>query len=205
MNAYKELGLKIKQRKAKICVIGLGYVGLPLAVSFAKKGYFVYGLDNNTSRIRKLKESQQYIIDVDPKDVSKLIKSGIFLPLTKKEIIRESDIVIICVPTPLRKVKMPDISYVVKASKTIASYLRRGQMIILESTSFPTTTRGVVLPLLKKTGLKEERDFFLCFSPERVNPGDRKFPLSKISKVVGGLSPKSGKLAKQLYSKRIFL
>lgn len=203
MNSYRVLKEKIEERKAKICIIGLGYVGLPLACAFARKGYFIYGLDNNSSRIDKLKKGKQYIVDVSSRDTSDLIKRRKFLPTTKERVLKDADVIIICVPTPVRKVKIPDISYIVKASKTIKKYLRKGQLVILESTSFPTTTRQVILPILKKTGLKEERDFFLCFSPERVNPGDKKFPLTKIPKIVGGLSSKSTQLAKNLYRKII--
>jgi len=203
VNNFKILEGKINKKKAKICIIGLGYVGLPLAVAFSHKGYPVIGLDNSKSRITRLKKGEKYIVDVDFKEVLSLIKKKNFSPTTNQKVLGQSDIIIICVPTPLRKVKIPDISYVVAASKTIGKYLRRGQLVILESTSYPTTTREVVLPILKKTGLKEEKDFFLCFSPERVNPGDKKFPLTKIPKIVGGLSNKSNKLAKSLYSKII--
>ncbi len=203
MNICRILEEKINKKKAKICIIGLGYVGLPLAVAFGRKGYSVIGLDNSKSRIARLKKGEQYIVDVDSKEVLSLIKKGKFSPTTNQKVLKTSDIIIICVPTPLRKVKIPDISYIVAASKTVGKYLKEGQLVILESTSYPTTTREVVLPILKKTKLKEEKDFFLCFSPERVNPGDKKFPLTKIPKIVGGLSNKSNKLAKSLYSKII--
>ena len=203
MSNYRTLKDKIDKKQARICIIGLGYVGLPLAVAFGKKGYSVIGLDNSKSRIARLKKGERYIVDVDSKEVLSLIKKGKFSPTTNQKVLKTSDIIIICVPTPLRKVKIPDISYIVAASKTVGKYLKEGQLVILESTSYPTTTREVVLPILKKTKLKEEKDFFLCFSPERVNPGDKKFPLTKIPKVVGGLSNKSNKLAKSLYSKII--
>lgn len=203
MSEFTILEEKINKKKAQICIIGLGYVGLPLAVAFGKKGYSVIGLDNSKTRVARLKKGENYIVDVNFKEVVSLIKRGKFSPTTDEKVIKNSDVIIICVPTPLRKVKIPDISYVVAASKTVARNLRKGQLVILESTSYPTTTREVVLPILKKTGLKEEKDFFLCFSPERVNPGDKKFPLTKIPKVVGGLSNKSNKLAKSFYSKII--
>lgn len=203
MSSHKILKEKIRKKKAKICVIGLGYVGLPLAVAFAKKGFFVYGLDSSRTRIDKLKSAKAYIVDVDFKVVATLIKRKKFLPTTKTKVLSNADVVIICVPTPLRKVKIPDISYVVAASRTIKKYLKNSQLVILESTSYPTTTREVVLPILKQSQLESEKDFFLCFSPERINPGDKKFTLTKIPKVVGGLSPKSTGLAKDLYSKVI--
>ena len=203
MNNYTSLKNKIDKKRAKICIVGLGYVGLPLAVAFAKKGFSVIGYDTNKNHIDRLKKGKKYIVDVEPKDVLSLIKKRKFFPTLEKKVLAETDVIIICVPTPLRKVKIPDISYVVKASKTVKKYLRKNQLIILESTSYPTTTREVILPILKETGLKEEKDFFLCFSPERVNPGDKNFPLTKIPKIVGGLSSKSSQLAKSLYSKII--
>ena len=200
MDNYELLRKKISTKEAKLCIIGLGYVGLPLAAAFAEKGYFVYGFDTSLSRINKLRRGIKYIVDVEPKDVSLLIKRKRFYPTTKGEVLKDADVIIICVPTPLRKVKIPDISYIIAAAGTIEKHIRRGQLVVLESTSYPTTTREVVLPILKKSGLKEERDFFLCFSPERVNPGDKNFPLTKIPKIIGGLSPKSSRLAKSLYS-----
>ncbi|MBU1122740.1 MAG: nucleotide sugar dehydrogenase [Candidatus Omnitrophota bacterium] len=201
MDSYQVLKEKIENKQAKICIVGLGYVGLPLAVAFGQYGYFVYGFDTSSSRIEKLKNGEKYIVDVEAQTVLDLINKDKFLPTTAKSVLGDCDVVIICVPTPLRKVKIPDISYVVKASKMIKKYLKEGQLVILESTSFPTTTREVVLPVLRKSGLKEEEDFFLCFSPERVNPGDKDFPPTKIPKVVGGLSEESTQLSSALYSK----
>ncbi|MBU0693142.1 MAG: nucleotide sugar dehydrogenase [Candidatus Omnitrophica bacterium] len=202
-DSYKVLKEKIEEKKVKICIVGLGYVGLPLAVAFSKRGYFVYGYDENRERIDKLKRGQEYIVDIKPQEILSLINKKKFLPTTDRKVLAQAEVVIICVPTPLRKVKIPDMSYIVAASKTIKKYLKKNQLIILESTSYPTTTREVVLPILKKSGLKEEEDFFLCFSPERVNPGDKKFPLTKIPKIVGGISSKSSQLAKSLYLKII--
>jgi UDP-N-acetyl-D-glucosamine dehydrogenase len=200
MSSFVMLKNKISRKNAKICIIGLGYVGLPLAVAFAKKGYFVYGLDNDAQRIEKLRKGERFIVDVDPRQVLALIKDKKFHPTNNQKIIRDCDVIIICVPTPLRKVKFPDVSYVVNATKTVKKYLCRQQLIILESTSYTRTTREVCLPILKASGLKAESDFFLCFSPERVNPGDKAHPVLKIPKAVGGLSAKSSELAKLLYS-----
>ncbi|MDD5583979.1 MAG: nucleotide sugar dehydrogenase [Candidatus Omnitrophica bacterium] len=200
---YQEIRKKIESKKARLCIVGLGYVGLPLAVALSKKGYFVYGFDTNPAHIERLKKGDRYIVDVDPKEVLSLLGRKRFSPTTDTAVLAQADIIIVCVPTPLRKVKVPDISYVVKASRAIQKYLRKGQLIILESTSYPTTTREVMLPILKKGGLREEEDFFLCFSPERVNPADKKFPLTKIPKVVGGLSRESTTLAFLLYSRII--
>ncbi|MFH1363658.1 MAG: nucleotide sugar dehydrogenase, partial [Candidatus Omnitrophota bacterium] len=203
MDSHQILKNKILSNKARIGIIGLGYVGLPLAIAFAKRGFFVYGFDNNRLRIDKLKKSKQYIVDIEPREVTSLIRRNKFVPTTDSKVLADCDILIVCVPTPLRKVKIPDISYVVGSAKIIKKYLRKSQLIILESTSYPTTTREVVLPILKQSGLEPEKDFFLCFSPERINPGDKKFTLAKIAKIVGGLSSKSGSLAKTLYLKII--
>jgi UDP-N-acetyl-D-glucosamine dehydrogenase len=200
MNNYVALESKINNKTAKIAIVGLGYVGLPLAVNFGKKGYFVYGFDTDYSRIKKLSKGEKFIVDVDPYDVLALIKHKKFYPTTQEKVLHDADAIIVCVPTPLRKVKLPDISYVVKATRTIKKYLRKGQLIILESTSYTTTTRAVVLPILKESGLKEGNDFYLCFSPERVNPGDKNFPVTKIPKAVGGLSQESTDLAYLLYT-----
>ena len=124
MNNYTHLQEKIRRRKAKICIMGLGYVGLPLAVSFAKKGFFVYGYDPNYSRIKKLIHGKRYIVDVDPKEALALIRKQKFYPSTDEKILRNADVIIICVPTPLRRVKLPDVSYVVKASNTVKRNLR---------------------------------------------------------------------------------
>lgn len=200
MNTYEALKYKIANKSAKICIVGLGYVGLPLAVEFGKKGYFVYGFDTDANRIKKLKEGEKFIVDVDPKDVLSLINNKKFHPSIDDKILKDSDVIIIAVPTPLRKVKFPDVSYVVSASRTVKKNMRKGQLIVLESTSYTTTTREVTLPILKESGLKEELDFFLAFSPERVNPGDKKFPVTKIPKAIGGFSVKSSELAYMVYS-----
>jgi UDP-N-acetyl-D-glucosamine dehydrogenase len=200
MNSYATLKSKISNKSAKIAIVGLGYVGLPLAVEFGKKGYFVYGFDTDADRIKKLNAGEKFIVDVEPKDVLSLIKNKKFHPSTDDKILRNADVIIIAVPTPLRKVKFPDVSYVVAASRTVKKNLRKGQLVILESTSYTTTTREVTLPILKESGLKEELDFFLAFSPERVNPGDKKFPVIKIPKAIGGFSAKSSELAYMVYA-----
>ncbi len=200
MNSFDTIKTKLKNKTAKICIVGLGYVGLPLAVAFGKKGYFVYGYDTDKNRIEKLHNGEHFIVDVDPKDVLSLIKNKKFHPDTDDKILKDADVIIIAVPTPLRKVKFPDVSYVVSASRTVKKNMRKGQLIILESTSYTTTTREVTLPILKESGLKEELDFFLAFSPERVNPGDKKFPVVKIPKAIGGFSEKSSELAYMVYS-----
>jgi len=202
MDLYNLLKSRIQAKEAKIGIIGLGYVGLPLAIAFSKKGYFVYGVDTNLKHIERLNKGERYIVDISPQEVVTLIRRKKFLPTVNASVLGDCDVIIICVPTPLRKVKLPDVSYVLSAAKTIKKYLGN-QLIILESTSYPATTREVVLPVLKEAGLTPEKDFFLCFSPERVNPADKKFPLTKIPKLVGGFSQQSTELARLLYSKVI--
>ena len=203
MKTYKELQQKIENKKAKICIIGLGYVGLPLTLEFAKKGYFLYGYDTSRDRVNNLYKKKKYITDIDPKEIFKFIEKNKFKPTSEEAVIADSDAIIICVPTPLRKVKTPDISYIIKASRAIKKYLKKGQLIILESTTYPGTSREVILPILEKTGLKEGKDFYLSFSPERVDPGNKEYPISKIPKVVGGLNKEATALTKALYSKII--
>jgi len=145
VNSYSELNKKINTRNAKIAIVGLGYVGLPLAVYFGKKGYFVFGFDTDPARVKKLENGEKYIVDVDPLDAVRLIKSKKFLPTVDEKVLAEADVIIVCVPTPLRKVTLPDISYVVSAARTIKKHLRKSQLVILESTSYTTTTREVVL------------------------------------------------------------
>jgi len=207
MNSYEAIKFKIKNKTAKICIVGLGYVGLPLAVAFGKKGYFVYGLDTDADRIDKLRRGERFIVDVEPKEVAALVRNKKFLLSLDEKILNDSDVIIICVPTPLRKVKFPDISYVAAASRTVMRNMRQGQLIVLESTSYTTTTREVTLPILRESGFKEELDFFLAFSPERVNPGDKKFPVVRIPKAVGGFSAQSSELARLVYAqimKKVF-
>jgi len=190
----------ITTKKAKIAIIGLGYVGLPIVLEFIKKGFFVYGLDNNKKRIESLKKGRSYITDIPSKAIKEIIKTDRFIPTTREDILKDSNVIIICVPTPLRKRKVPNISYIIKATRSIEKYICNGQLIILESTTYPGTTRDVMLPILQRKGLKEGKDFFLAFSPERIDPGNKKYTFKNIPKVVGGISKKAGDLTKRLYS-----
>lgn len=203
MDCARNLKNLIDSKKAKVCVIGLGYVGLPIALEFVKKGYFVYGLDNNKERINNLKKGISYITDVSSSDIKTTSENKRFMPAAEESILKESDVIIICVPTPLRKRKIPNISYIIKTSQAIAKYMHKGQLIILESTTYPGTTRDVVLPILQKSNLKEGKDFFLSFSPERIDPGNKKYHFANIPKIVGGISEESTKLTGGLYSKVI--
>ncbi|MEI8175569.1 MAG: nucleotide sugar dehydrogenase [Candidatus Omnitrophota bacterium] len=199
----KVLKEKIKQKKAKIGVIGLGYVGLPLGVEFAKKGFEVTGIDLDRSRVDAINAKKSYILDVPAEEVRAIVNAGLFTATDDYACVRKLDAIIICVPTPLRKTREPDISYIISAAERIARHGKKGQLIILESTTYPGTTDEVVLPILEKSGLKLDRDVFLAFSPERVDPGNVKFKTRDITKIVGGVTAKSSELAKLLYGQII--
>lgn len=194
---------KIISKKAKIGVIGLGYVGLPLAVEFAKKGFEVHGIDVDSNRVGLINKKRSYILDVTNEDIRATIDAGLLFATTDYKIIKKLDAVIICVPTPLRKTKEPDISYIINAAEQIAKNWKKGQLIVLESTTYPGTTDEVVLPILQKTGFKLDADFFLAFSPERVDPANIKFKTRDIPKVVGGVTKKSTELTRLLYNQVI--
>ncbi len=202
-NNIKDLKKKIKDKKAVISVIGLGYVGLPLALAFARKGFKVTGIDIDKDRIKRIKKKSSYITDVSDKELVSILKEKKFKVTTNTGRIRESDVVIICVPTPLGKNREPDISYIKKAVARVKDNMRRGQIIILESTTYPGTTREILLPMLESTGLKEGKDFYLAFSPERIDPGNKAYKTENTPKIVGGISEKSTKIAKFLYDQAI--
>ncbi|MCK4648203.1 nucleotide sugar dehydrogenase [bacterium] len=186
---------KIVKRKARIGILGLGYVGLPLACEFARAGFKVTGIDIDRERIKRIKTGRHYIEDVGRKEVVQLIKRRSLKPTSDFNALRGLDVVIICVPTPLRKTKDPDISYVTSATKKIAQYSKNGQLIILESTTYPGTTREVIFPILKETRKK----FHLAFSPERVDPGNKEYTLKNTPKIVSGITEECTRLAKALY------
>jgi UDP-N-acetyl-D-glucosamine dehydrogenase len=179
---------KISSRTARVGIVGLGYVGLPLAVEFAKAGFSVTGIDLSESKVERINAGDSYVQDVAGKDVAALLDAGKIGATTDFSVIRELDTINICVPTPLRKTKDPDMSYIVSACQEIAKYFHPGMLAILESTTYPGTTEEVVLPMLAGSGLEVGRDFFLCFSPERVDPGNPRFQTRNIPKVVGGVT-----------------
>jgi UDP-N-acetyl-D-glucosamine dehydrogenase len=190
---------RIEQRTATVGVLGLGYVGLPLAVAFAKAGFRVQGFDVNRARVAELNEGICYIEDVD-NEVFQHVLTTTFQPTVNFDHLTEVDIAIICVPTPLGKNKEPDISFVLHAAEQIAARLHRGQLVVLESTTYPGTTEELLLPLLERSGLEVGRDCFLAFSPERIDPGSAHFSLHNTPKVVGGLTEQCTRLAVTLYS-----
>ena len=200
---YTELKKKIKDKSAVITVVGLGYVGLPIAVEFCRSGFTVKGFDTNVRRIRKLKKEKSYIDDISSGEIRGACRTGRFFVTGDDGVLRSSDIIILCVPTPLRKVKEPDISYIIYASRSLRKRMRPGQLIIVESTTYPGTTREVILPELEKSGYQLDRDFYLAFSPERIDPGNPRYDLTNIPKIIGGVTEKSTELGRLLYSRII--
>ena len=190
---------QIATHSARISIIGQGYVGLPLAVEFARAGFHVTGLDTDPDRVAALGSGRSHVPDVPSAQLQALLRAGRYHATTKPAILAESDAVLICVPTPLRKSKDPDISYVVAASKEAADRFRPGQLIILESTTYPGTTEELLLPLFQARGARIGEDLFLAFSPERIDPGNPTFKVKDIPKVVGGVTATCTRLAAALY------
>ncbi len=200
LNKLKE---KILARTARVAVIGLGYVGLPLAVEKGKVGFEVIGVDQNKKRVGQVNEGNNYIKDVKDEELKTLVSGGKLKATDDFSVLKDADCIIICVPTPLTETRDPDISYIVNVTREIARYLRPGQLITLESTTYPGTTQEVVLPLLEAGGLKVGEDFFLAFSPERVDPGNKRYTTKNTSKVVGGVTPGCLEAAQFFYAQTI--
>ena len=190
----------IKAKKAHVGVVGLGYVGLPLLSEFAKSGFNGTGFEVDENKAAQINSGESYIGDVGSSLVKELVESKRLRATTDFDHLTECDVVIICVPTPLRKTKEPDVSYILAAAEEIKQRLHQGQLIILESTTYPGTTDEVLLPMFEDTGLKLDEDFLLAFSPERVDPGNPQFQTHNIPKVVGGVTPDSTEVAAYLYS-----
>jgi UDP-N-acetyl-D-glucosamine dehydrogenase len=190
---------RIEAREAVAGIIGLGYVGLPLAVELARANVRTVAFDVDVRKIGELAAGRSYIPDVPSEHVAQAVNSGLLIPTTDAASLAEADVIDICVPTPLRKTKDPDLSFVVKAVETTAAVLRQGQLVILESTTYPGTTDEVVKPALEAKGLKAGRDFYLAFSPERVDPGNPTYQTKNIPKVVGGIDETSTQLASAFY------
>src|SRR5216684_2025456 len=194
---------KIRNRRAKVGIVGLGYVGLPLAVEFAKAGFEVIGIDLSEPKVAKVNTGESYIADIPAGVFRSLVESGKLRATSDFGTISQLDTVNICVPTPLRKTKDPDMSYIVSACQQIAKYFHKGMLVILESTTYPGTTAEVVLPMLETADLKVGRDFFLCFSPERVDPGNPKYQTANIPKVVGGSTAACTEVGALFYSQAL--
>ena len=199
----RQLSEKIQNRTAKVGVVGLGYVGLPLISAFVKSGFQAIGYDIDERKVDALKAGQSYIKHISAETIQEWSALQQFEPTADMRRLQEADAILICVPTPLSESRDPDLTYVENTAKFIAATLRKGQLVVLESTTYPTTTRDVVLPILEATGLKAGQDYFLAFSPEREDPGNPKFSAAGIPKVVGGHDPESSVLAQQLYASAI--
>jgi UDP-N-acetyl-D-glucosamine dehydrogenase len=194
-----ELKKKIQNRTAKVGVIGLGYVGLPLCVEMAKEGFQVTGIDIDRRKVDCVNSGTSHILDVSNETLQSLVGDKRFKATQSLAAVEKLDTVSVCVPTPLRKTKEPDLSYVIAAAEAIHNHLQSGQLVIFESTTYPGTTRELVLPILEKSGLEVGTDFFLAFSPERVDPGNPQYNTRNIPKVIGGMTSHCVELAALLY------
>jgi len=190
---------KLNERTARAAVIGLGYVGLPQALAMAQAGFRTTGLDVDANRVATLKAGRSHIEDVSPAQLRRLLRARRFEASTDFGALTAADVITICVPTPLSKTKDPDVSYIQAATDQVARHLRTGQLVILESTTYPGTTEEIIRPVLEKTGLVAGRDFFLAFSPERIDPANARFTVKNTPKVVGGLTTSCTKLAAAFY------
>ena len=195
-----ELKNLITEKRAQVGVIGLGYVGLPLIIEFALKGFPTVGFEVDARKVETLNQGSSHIVDVPSENVERAIADGKFKATTDFSELKNCDVIIICVPTPLRKTKDPDMSYILAAGEQIKKYARRGQLVILESTTYPGTTDEVLQPMIEEAGLKLDEDFLLAFSPERVDPGNPQFQTHNITKVVGGVGEDSTEVSALLYA-----
>lgn len=202
-NVYYQLKNKIEKRTLKIAVIGLGYVGLPLAVEFVKNGYDIIGIDNNKNRIDLVNRGISYIGDVKNNSLKKFVRLKKLIATNDYSILKKVDCISLCVPTPLSKTKDPDISYILNSVESIQKYLHKGHLIILESTTYPGTTKELILPIFERSGLKVGRDFFLVYSPERIDPGNETYTIKNIPKILGGITKKCSQIGKCFYSEII--
>jgi len=190
---------KIKRHEAKVAVIGIGYVGLPLCVEMAKAGFVTTGYDKSESKVKSLLAGKSYIGDIPDAELAPLVHSGKLTGSTDPDVLGQADVVIICVPTPLNKTKEPDNGFIMMAAEELKPRLHKDMLLVLESTTFPGFTREVLLPKLAESGLKVGEDFFLCFSPERVDPGNPTFHTKNTPKVVGGVTPRCTEAVQAMY------
>ena len=199
MTHSEQLRQKIETRKARTGVVGLGYVGLPLAVELAHAGFSVIGIDIDQAKVDSLNRGESYIQDIPTAVLKPLVDQGLIKATTDFASVAELDTINICVPTPLRKTKDPDMSYIVSSCQSIAKYFHAGMLVILESTTYPGTTDELMLPMFERDDLKVGEHFFLCFSPERVDPGNEKYQTKNIPKVVGGITPECTEVGALFY------
>ena len=198
---YLSLHEAIEEKTAKVGVIGLGYVGLPLALEFAKVGFEAVGFDLDDAKVRSIRAGKSYNLDISDDELAAVVKRGALRATTDFNDLKRMDAINICVPTPLKKTKDPDVSYILQAVEDIKKRLRPGQLIILGSTTYPGTTYELFLPMLEETDLRVGQEFFLSFAPERIDPGNKQYPIWKVPKVVGGITPRCTKLAALLFEK----
>jgi len=200
-----DLQARLEEKTARVAVVGQGYVGLPLAVEFARARFRVTGLDTDPARVAALNRGESYIPDVPAALLADVVQAGHFDATTDSGRLAEQDAIVICVPTPLRKSREPDVSHVVAAAEAVAARLRPGQLVVLESTTYPGTTEELLLPMFERGGLQVGRDFHLAFSPERIDPGNPQFGVKDIPKLVGGVTPACTRLAACLYRQVVAL
>lgn len=204
MSVKENLIQQLKEKKARVAILGLGYVGLPLAVVFGEAGFTVTGIDPDARKVEALNQKRSYIQDVPTEKVARLVQEGRLKAATDFSVLREVEAVSICVPTPLRKTGDPDMSYIISATEELAKYVHKGMVVVLESTTYPGTTREVMLPKLEQSqGLKVGEDFFLAFSPERVDPGREDWTTYNTPKVIGGITQACSDVAAVWYAQAI--
>jgi len=195
----RNLEEKLRDKSATVGIVGLGYVGLPLALAFSEAGFKVLGFDIQQKRVNLVNQGRSYITDVSSDRLSAIRVKKLLEATTDQSKLGEVDVICICVPTPLTKTKDPDLSYVIRESEKISQHLQPGQLVVLESTTYPGTTKEVILPILERSRLKGGSDFYLAYSPERVDPGNEKYGIGNTPKLVGGIDSQSAKLAELLY------
>jgi len=191
----------IEEKRTRVAIIGLGYVGLPLTVEFARAGFRVCGFEVDVSRVEAIKRGENYIQDVPDELLTDLVRRKMIVASTDFSLLPEQDVICICVPTPLNKTGDPDLSFILKVLQEVKRYLRPGHIVVLESTTYPGTTEEILLPGLQKKGLTVGKDFFLAFSPERIDPGNKQFGAHNTPKVIGGVTPACGQVVSALYSR----
>ncbi len=203
MSHYSNLLQKIESKQAHVGIVGLGYVGLPLAVEFAHAGFCVTGIDIDATKVAALNRGESYIQDIPTAVLAPLVKAGKIKATTDFNVVAGLDTINICVPTPLRKTKDPDMSYIVNSCQEVAKYFHPGVLVILESTTYPGTTNELMLPMFESPGFKVGEDFFMCFSPERVDPGNANYQTKNIPKVVGGITAECTKIGAAFYGQAL--